>query len=307
MTETVREALQQIDPDVPMTGITTQSEQVDNRFAQERLFALAYSLFGALALLLACIGLFGLMSYSVSRRTNEIGIRMALGAQRAGVVGMVLRESMLMVAIGVVLGLAGAVAGGRFIAERAVRVVDDRHVDDHGARSALTVLVSLAAGYLPARRASRVDPMVALAIRMSDQIPLFDFEPEVAADPSVEAVAQVHAEARKIAAELPEEIRFGTSSWSFPGWKGIVYSGPATSSAIARDGLRPIFRASVAAHRRHRSQLLRAGADRGSTALRRSVAEGFRGCAKAPSGVTARRSGRRDRRRRIRTSCRSIG
>jgi predicted permease len=161
MTETVRTALQQVDPDVPMTGITTQSEQVDNRFAQERLFALAYSLFGGLALLLACIGLFGLMSYSVSRRTNEIGIRMALGAQRAGVVGMVLRESMLMVAIGVVVGLAGAVAGGRFI-ESVLYGLSTTDVWTISAAIGATILVSLAAGYLPARRAARVDPMVAL-------------------------------------------------------------------------------------------------------------------------------------------------
>ena len=161
MTETVRTTLQQIDPDVPMTGITTQSEQVDNRFAQERLFALAYSLFGALALLLACIGLFGLMSYSVSRRTNEIGIRMALGAQRAGVVGMVLRESMLMVAIGVIVGLAGALAGGRFV-ESVLFGLSTTDAITISAAIGATILVSLAAGYLPARRASRVDPMVAL-------------------------------------------------------------------------------------------------------------------------------------------------
>jgi predicted permease len=161
MTETVRQALQQVDPDVPMTGVTTQSEQVSQRFAQERLFALAYSLFGALALLLACIGLFGLMSYSVSRRTNEIGIRMALGADRAGVVGMVLRESMIMVAIGVVIGLAGALAGGRFIASVLFGLSTTDTWTIAGAIGATTI-VSLAAGYLPARRAARVDPMVAL-------------------------------------------------------------------------------------------------------------------------------------------------
>ena len=161
MIETVRTALQQIDPDVPMTGITTQSEQVSGRLAQERLFALAYSLFGGLALLLACIGLFGLMSYSVSRRTNEIGIRMALGAQRAGVVGMVLRESMLMVAIGVAVGLAAAVAGGRFV-ESVLFGLSTTDQWTIGAAIGATVIVSLAAGYLPARRASRVDPMVAL-------------------------------------------------------------------------------------------------------------------------------------------------
>jgi predicted permease len=161
LTETIRAAMQQIDPDVPMTGITTQSDQVDARFAQERLFALAYSLFGALALLLACIGLFGLMSYSVSRRTNEIGIRMALGAQRAGVVGMVLRESMLMVVIGVGVGLAGAIAGGRFV-ESVLFGLSTTDTWTIGGAIAVTALVSLAAGYLPARRAARVDPMVAL-------------------------------------------------------------------------------------------------------------------------------------------------
>ena len=122
---------------------------------------------------------------------------------------------------------------------------------------------------------------------MSDQIPLFDLEPEAPADPSVDAVAQVHAAARVIAADLPDDIRFGTSSWSFPGWKGIVYSGPATASAIAKDGLRQ-----YAAH-----PLLRTvGIDRSYYApvpiedLKRyaeQLPEGFQGCAKAPAAVTA--------------------
>ena len=122
---------------------------------------------------------------------------------------------------------------------------------------------------------------------MSDQIPLFDLAPEVGDDPSVDAVERVHAEAREIAAGLPEDIRFGTSSWSFPGWKGIVYSGAVTPAAIARDGLRQ-----YAAH-----PLLRTvGIDRSYYApvpledLRRYAGQlppGFRGCAKAPSSVTA--------------------
>jgi ABC-type antimicrobial peptide transport system permease subunit len=129
--------------------------------AQERLFALAYSLFGGLALLLACIGLFGLMSYNVSRRTSEIGIRIALGAQRRGVIGMVLRESMLMVAAGVIIGVIAAIAAGRLV----TAILFGLEPNDAWTMMAaigLMAAVCLIAGYLPARRASRVDPMVAL-------------------------------------------------------------------------------------------------------------------------------------------------
>lgn len=161
MIEPVRAAMQKIDPDLPLIGVTTQTDQIEGRVAQERLFALAYILFGGLALLLACIGLFGLMSYNVSRRTSEIGIRMALGAQRQGVVGMILRESMIMVALGAAIGLAGAVAAGRFI-ESVLFGLSTTDAWTMSAVIAVTAVVSLAAGYLPARRASRVDPMVAL-------------------------------------------------------------------------------------------------------------------------------------------------
>ena len=157
----VREAARQIDPNLPLTDVSTQIEQVEKRFQQEKLFAQAYTLFGLLALLLASIGLFGLMSYNVSRRTNEIGIRMALGAQRSNVLGLVMRESMLLVAIGVVSGLAIALAAGRLVTTLLFGL-PPRDPLTMIVAVAVMALVSALAGYLPARRASKVDPMVAL-------------------------------------------------------------------------------------------------------------------------------------------------
>jgi ABC-type antimicrobial peptide transport system permease subunit len=157
----MREVARQIDPNLPLTDVSTQIEQVERRFQQERLFAQAYSLFGGIALLLAAIGLFGLMSYNVSRRTNEIGIRMALGAQRGQVLGLVMRESMVPVVIGVVAGLAIAFFAGRLVMTLLFGL-PPRDPVTMVAAVVVMALVSALAGYLPARRASRVDPMVAL-------------------------------------------------------------------------------------------------------------------------------------------------
>ena len=160
-TGSVREAVRQVDPNLPMVDVSTQLEQVERRFEQEKLFAQAYALFGGLAMLLAAIGLFGLMSYSVSRRTNEIGIRMALGAQRGHVLGLVMRESMILVVVGVVIGVAVALGLSRFVATLLYGLAGTDAMT-MAAAIGVMVLVSALAGFLPARRASRVDPMVAL-------------------------------------------------------------------------------------------------------------------------------------------------
>ena len=117
--------------------------------------------FGALALLVASIGLFGVMSYSVARRTNEIGIRMTLGARTRDVMGLVMRESMVLVAAGVAIGVAAALAASRLIASLLFGLTPS---DPLAMAGAITVMlaVSALAGYLPARRATKVDPMVAL-------------------------------------------------------------------------------------------------------------------------------------------------
>jgi predicted permease len=157
----VRDTVRQIDPNLPVTDVSTQIENVEKRFAQEKLFAQACTLFGAVALIVAAVGLFGLMSYNVSRRTNEIGIRMALGAQRQDVLRLVLGESMLLVGGGIVAGLAIALASSRLVK---AQLFDLQPNDPFAIATALAVLIAVAAfaGYLPARRASNVDPMIAL-------------------------------------------------------------------------------------------------------------------------------------------------
>jgi predicted permease len=157
----MREAVRQIDPDLPLMDLATQADQIDKNLQQERVFAQAYAMFGGLAMLIASIGLFGLMSYSVARRTNEIGIRMALGARGQDVLTLVMGESMRLVVIGVAIGVLTALAAGRLITALLFGLAATDAPTMLGAVT-LMVLVSAIAGYLPARRAARVDPLVAL-------------------------------------------------------------------------------------------------------------------------------------------------
>jgi len=161
MMDAVRAAMRDIDPALPVQEFTSQSELISQRFAQERLFARAYAAFGALAVLLSCLGLFGVMSYSVDRRTSEIGVRLALGAQRMTVIGMVMSESTRLVAGGVVLGLAVVWWAGRFIQTVVFGLSPSDPLTIGGAAVLVAGITALAAG-VPARRASNVNPIEAL-------------------------------------------------------------------------------------------------------------------------------------------------
>ena len=161
LVETVRAAVRKVDTNLPITNVATQMEQLDRRVAQDRLYANAFSIFGVLALVLASIGLFGVMSYAVARRTNEIGVRMALGARRIDIARMVLGESLWLVGAGVAIGIAVAFLAGRAIATKLYELAPTDPVTMAVAVGVI-VVVALVAAFLPARRASRVDPMVAL-------------------------------------------------------------------------------------------------------------------------------------------------
>ena len=157
----VRGAIAAEDRDLPLIDVRTMTEQVATTVAQERVFAQLTSGFGVLALVLASIGIYGIMAYTVAARTGEIGIRMALGAQAERVLGMVLREVSWMALVGVVLGLGGALMLARLVSSMLYGVSAFDPVTLVGVAVVLTG-ISLLAGFGPARRASRVDPVRAL-------------------------------------------------------------------------------------------------------------------------------------------------
>jgi predicted permease len=157
----LRAAVQGIDRDLPLADVRTQKEQIDELTSTERMFADLTGGFGLLALVLACIGIYGVMAYSVSQRTNEIGIRMALGAQPSRVLRMVLGEASWMSVLGVAAGVAGALALSRLIASMLYGLKSYDPLT-FTASALLLLAVGLAASWLPARRAARVDPMHAL-------------------------------------------------------------------------------------------------------------------------------------------------
>jgi ABC-type antimicrobial peptide transport system permease subunit len=157
----LRQEVRSLDPNLPIVNPTTLKEQIGIAVLPQRLAATLLSAFGALAVLLAVIGLYGVMAYAVSRRTREFGIRTALGATRRDVATLVVREGLVLAGAGLIIGIAVSAAVTRF----ASALLFDVSPLDPVAFGAVTLLllgVTAVASYVPARRATRVDPMVAL-------------------------------------------------------------------------------------------------------------------------------------------------
>jgi putative ABC transport system permease protein len=158
---TLRQKVRELDPELPLANVRTMQEWISNNAAQPRLNARLLTLFAAMALLIAAIGIYAVLAYSVTQRTREIGLRIALGAQPAVVLRLVVSEGMKVALIGICAGLLGALAVGRAVSSLVYGVAVYDPSTFAGAAIVLTV-IAFAACFLPARRAAKVDPMVAL-------------------------------------------------------------------------------------------------------------------------------------------------
>jgi ABC-type antimicrobial peptide transport system permease subunit len=157
----IRKVVAEVNANMPLFNVQTESEQIDRILFQERLIARLASFFSLLALILACIGLYGLLSYEVARRRREIGIRMALGAQIRDVLRLIIKQGIALALVGAVVGIAAALGVTRYLTS----MLYDVHANDPLtliAVALLLTLVALAACFIPAHRATRLDPMITL-------------------------------------------------------------------------------------------------------------------------------------------------
>ena len=159
--KTVREIVRKADPGIPVSGLKTQAAEIDERVYQEKIFARLSELFAILALAITCVGLYGTVSYNIARRTNEIGIRVALGAQPTDVIRMILREVLATVLAGLAIGVPAALMTSKLVGSFLYGMKSN---DPWALAGAVAILLAAAllAGYAPARRASRLDPISAL-------------------------------------------------------------------------------------------------------------------------------------------------
>jgi predicted permease len=157
----VRRIVRQLDPNIPVYDLRTTTEQLDLSLRTERLVASLSTVFGALATLLAIIGLYGVMAYTVARRTREIGIRMALGAQQGNVIWIVMKEVLLLIGVGILAGIPLALGLGTLVRNQLFGLAPHDPITIAASTLALAAVAGLA-GFIPALRASRIDPTHAL-------------------------------------------------------------------------------------------------------------------------------------------------
>jgi putative ABC transport system permease protein len=157
----LRNELHAMDRGIALAGVSTMTEALSRSMASDRLLAILLGAFASLALVLAAVGIFGVLSYMIAQRTHELGIRLALGAQRADVIRLVARETVPMVGLGVVIGLAAAFGLARFVRSMLYEVAPNDPLT-FGSVAVVLAAVAMAAALVPARRAARVDPCVAL-------------------------------------------------------------------------------------------------------------------------------------------------